>query len=818
MAEQRIEVEFGAKIRDLLSGLSTARSATKDTVDGMKGHLSGLTTFADGLKAPFIAITSILAGGAIFGNAIADAADLGEHLQVLSQKTGMEAVELSRLEYAAKLSDIRVETLGGGLTKLARAMQEVQTGEGTAGEALARIGVKATDADGKLRPMRDVLLDVSTKMAGMKDGAGKTALAIDLFGKSGADLIPFLNQGAQGISDLEAEAGRLGITMSNEAAQAAADYGDAMDRLHGMIGGVARSLVVSMMPALTDVSNALTAFGGASSVAEKGGSLLAKGIRFVALGALEGYAAVNAFVQVVKVINTMMSTPIGRGWSASVSKAGDDAYMAIERVNAKVAASIAILKQGSAPGATSPGRGGGEDPDAPPKTKKTKKTEGADERLAAWKDELAQTQAAEEAGKDTLLVDEISFWQAKLRTIQGNGKADVKLRQQINAEILGADKQLHADELRSAEIRAQAKRDAALEELEIERRSIEDRRNARELDAQQAEAQLLALNARMLEIRIADLERQRELAAGDMVKTAEIDAQIAAAKRAAGREIVQIHKETTGAIAGEWDQVLGRVEQGLERTINGLITGTQSLRQGLKGIFQGMTIDFLTQKSAELRHHVAVELAKRGITTSTVAHKIITEGAGAVKSIAITVATGLKQIVVYAATAAAGAYAALAAIPLIGPILAPVAAGVALAGVLALGGKIASAEGGYDIPSNVNPLTQLHKREMVLPAPLADAVRGMASGRGPAAGTGATTPGGSATAVATAASMASAIAAAVEKAAMSAAAASPPQTHQHDYHIHAIDSRSLEETLRRNPAAFAAGAKAAARNGHGARG
>jgi hypothetical protein len=78
-----------------------------------------------------------------------------------------------------------------------------------------------------------------------------------------------------------------------------------------------------------------------------------------------------------------------------------------------------------------------------------------------------------------------------------------------------------------------------------------------------------------------------------------------------------------------------------------------------------------------------------------------------------------------AVTAAKGAYASAAQIPYIGWIVAPMAAAAAFAGVEAFG----SAEGGFDIPPGVNPVTQLHAKEMVLPANLAEGVRNM-SGQG----------------------------------------------------------------------------------------
>lgn len=79
-----------------------------------------------------------------------------------------------------------------------------------------------------------------------------------------------------------------------------------------------------------------------------------------------------------------------------------------------------------------------------------------------------------------------------------------------------------------------------------------------------------------------------------------------------------------------------------------------------------------------------------------------------------------------AGAAAAGAYKAVVGIPYVGPFLAPAAAAVAYAGVLAF----ESAEGGYDIPAGVNPLVQTHQREMILPQEHADTIRSLGKGRG----------------------------------------------------------------------------------------
>lgn len=106
--------------------------------------------------------------------------------------------------------------------------------------------------------------------------------------------------------------------------------------------------------------------------------------------------------------------------------------------------------------------------------------------------------------------------------------------------------------------------------------------------------------------------------------------------------------------------------------------------------------------------------------------EVAVEAGTAGKKTAIQAATSGKSIAMKAYEAAAGAYAAIAGIPYVGPVLAPIAAGVALAGVLAFAKSIFSAEGGMDIPGGMNPIIQAHAKEMMLPAEHANTIRSLA--------------------------------------------------------------------------------------------
>ncbi|MBF0116853.1 MAG: phage tail tape measure protein [Magnetococcales bacterium] len=122
----------------------------------------------------------------------------------------------------------------------------------------------------------------------------------------------------------------------------------------------------------------------------------------------------------------------------------------------------------------------------------------------------------------------------------------------------------------------------------------------------------------------------------------------------------------------------------------------------------------------------AVNMAKA--TEGTVA--TTTEGikaSAATTGLGAQAAADSESIGMAAWTGMANAYASIAAIPMVGPFLAPAIAAGVFASIIALVKNLFSAEGGFDIPAGINPVTQLHEREMVLPKAQADAVRAMAS-------------------------------------------------------------------------------------------
>lgn len=181
------------------------------------------------------------------GKAAIDAAD---DMNDMAKRTGLSTETLSRLDYAAQQSGTSFETLSKSLGKFAKVQADAALGGKASAEAFERVGIAIKNADGSLRATDAVLLDIADKFAGLEDGAAKAALAQELFGKSGAELIPFLNQGREGIEELTKEADKLGVTISGETAQAADNFNDSLNKMRNAGKGVVNQLINEVMPTL----------------------------------------------------------------------------------------------------------------------------------------------------------------------------------------------------------------------------------------------------------------------------------------------------------------------------------------------------------------------------------------------------------------------------------------------------------------------------------------------------------------------------------------------------------------------------------------
>ena len=248
-----------------------------------------MQALADGAKIAGAAIAAAAGAAVAMVAASAQAADaVGE----AAAAAGTTAEEFSRLQYAMQF-DGAPEQLGQSMLFLNKAVADAATGAGKNAEMFAAMGIAIANQDGTLRSSHDIMLSVADRFAGMEDGAQKAALATEIFGKSGADMIPFLNNGAEGIRELEAEADRLGITISGNTAAAAGHLTDQFGRMQAAGAGLSNQVMTAMLPGLTYLGDEMVAAAANSGMMENAADMLATVLKTVLTVAVDVGAAVQ---------------------------------------------------------------------------------------------------------------------------------------------------------------------------------------------------------------------------------------------------------------------------------------------------------------------------------------------------------------------------------------------------------------------------------------------------------------------------------------------------------------------------------------------
>jgi hypothetical protein len=231
--------------------------------DEASNVLRGINQQFDAMRAPISSLQGAVAGlGAAFAGlsvvtSIKGALTMADEIGKLAQKTGVAVESFSKLSYAAKLSDVSNEQLATGLKKLSQNMTEAAAGTGQVQKYFQALGVSVTDGAGKLKSADTVMGELAGKFAGMEDGAAKTAAAMAIFGKSGADLIPLLNAGSGGLASMADEAQRLGLVMSTDMAKGAETFNDNLTKLTAASQGLSITLGNEMLPGLIGITNAM---------------------------------------------------------------------------------------------------------------------------------------------------------------------------------------------------------------------------------------------------------------------------------------------------------------------------------------------------------------------------------------------------------------------------------------------------------------------------------------------------------------------------------------------------------------------------------
>lgn len=197
------------------------KDAEKDLTDVSK---SGDQANKDLAKVG-LAIAAVGAGITLYAkNATDYTVQLASDTKKLSRETGLATEQASALVYATGRLGIDADQASVSFGIFSKKITETNQASDPATTSLGKLHVAVQNADGSTRSFNDILLSTADQFKKMPDGPEKTALALDLFGRSGKDMIKVLNLGSDGIADLEKKAAELGLTLNSQTISSVSKY------------------------------------------------------------------------------------------------------------------------------------------------------------------------------------------------------------------------------------------------------------------------------------------------------------------------------------------------------------------------------------------------------------------------------------------------------------------------------------------------------------------------------------------------------------------------------------------------------------------
>lgn len=727
MATRDINVRIGVDQASLSAGLAQAQASIQRASGGMATGFQGVSRAADQasaairrsaastnvaaqavslLRSRFGALISVYAAWRAAASTVQQAdqmALINSRMSGLIGTTEGAAQASEQLFRIAQRLQVPYEGLGDAFARMYPAIQTLNggieetvqlseilaitarlSGAGTAEATAAQIQFAQALSSGVLQgdELRSILENNNTLARALADGLGVQVGRLREMGKEGQLTADVVANALLGQYDkLKARSDEIALTVGGAWDTVGNAYARLVDRMSnstGVLGGLV-ALFRGLAQALEAVGRMFTRAEKESAalarvkikewanLAAQGFGILADGLTLMTTNVR---ALISVWTTMFKVVQQIKDLEFGKAWDEAVAGAG--------RVADIVRGNIAIL-QGEAgvyreilrmQAQVSSGTGGGGGLSGG----------GANEdgKPLAWKDDPDR-----QLGRD--------------------------IARQIGEER-EALRRAAEEHRQIQQIRLEATRARLADEIDAEEQAAERMRENGEITANQLLELQAGYEQRRYALARAALQERLSILATDPdaspVERARILAEIEKLEIEHGARLRQIRLQVAEETSAFGAQFWPAIENGITQMANGIAQGTIRIQNFWRTMWQGLV---------QITFSALAQIGARWLVTQLMAL------AGA-KS------TALSQVSSNAAVAGSAAVASTAAIPIVGPMMAPAAGAAAFAAALGFASAIPAAARGFDVPAGINPVTQLHQREMVLPQKYADVVRAMAEG------------------------------------------------------------------------------------------
>lgn len=184
-------VSLGLNAAEFVTGLSKAELEAQRFKQRLEAGVAAAG------RAAAVGITLITTAAIAAGVAVDQLVKEAARFKDLEEITGASAESLASFAVSAKVAGTDMNTIATASVKLTKNLTGVDDESKAAGAAIAALGLNIKDFK-QLDPASQIEA-ISKALVGFADGSAKTAVAVALLGKNGAELLPFLKELGSGV-------------------------------------------------------------------------------------------------------------------------------------------------------------------------------------------------------------------------------------------------------------------------------------------------------------------------------------------------------------------------------------------------------------------------------------------------------------------------------------------------------------------------------------------------------------------------------------------------------------------------------------------
>lgn len=259
-----MNIKLGADVKGLVKGLKKAQKESAKTGVSVKKLGAVMAGAAVGTKALDLAGRALNATFRLSFKVLKDStvelAKFGDRMAKQARMVGVTAEQYQGYEFAAQRAGTSVQHVSNGLKKLGRVMTDAQQGSRQLEETFEALGIEIANADGTLRPVNDVFLELADKSEILGESAERTGVLMLLLGRSGTEMANMMESGADGIKEVEDRLRDLNAMMSAETLADSEALIDAQADLEIAFRGMRIELGKEVIPELVRLAEITTEY------------------------------------------------------------------------------------------------------------------------------------------------------------------------------------------------------------------------------------------------------------------------------------------------------------------------------------------------------------------------------------------------------------------------------------------------------------------------------------------------------------------------------------------------------------------------------